>query len=235
MSGRHDASTSGRPGAPRGRSGSPGSPAGPAPGDPARPGQPAPTKRPGGSIRPGPQAAALDHPLRIALLELLSRRGTLTATEAARELGESSGACSFHLRQLERYGYVREVPGRSGRARPWRLAPATPAEGPQGGAADPAGEFGQLARELEDEGYRRWLAGRATAPPGWHDEAFSAVLYLTPAEMTEIAAAIRAVIAARGRPVDPRRTTDPSGQPDAVMPVGVVARMFPLLPASSDG
>ncbi len=61
-----------------------------------------------------------------------------------------------------------------------------------------------LARELENEGYRRWLAGRDSAPPGWRDEAFSTVLPLTPDELTEVAGAIRAVIAARaaagGRP-----------------------------------
>ena len=63
----------------------------------ARPGREA---GPAGTVRPGRQGAALGHPLRVALLDLLSRHETLTATQAARELGESSGACSFHLRQL---------------------------------------------------------------------------------------------------------------------------------------
>jgi DNA-binding transcriptional ArsR family regulator len=172
-------------------------------------------------VRPGRPGAALGHPIRVALLDLLARRGTVTATEAARELGESSGACSFHLRQLERYGHVEEAGARRGRVRPWRLAAA-----PAAAAGD---EFRELARELENEGYRRWLAGRDTAPPGWRDEAFSAVVYLTPDELTEVAAAVRAVIdsvaARRGAP-------RLAGQ---AMPVGVVARMFPLLPASSDG
>jgi DNA-binding transcriptional ArsR family regulator len=188
-------------------------------------------------VRPGRSAAALGHPLRVALLGLLSRRATLTATQAAGELGESSGACSFHLRQLERFGLVEEAPGQRGRVRPWRLAaprrPGAPA------IAEGDDEFGKLARELENEGFRRWQAGRETAPPGWHDEAFSAVVYLTPDELTEVAAALRSVISAfteRADPGGPGRPGRGAGRPTAeLMPVGVVARMFPLLPASSDG
>jgi Helix-turn-helix domain len=171
---------------------------------------------------PGRPSTGLGHPLRAALLDLLARRDMVTSTQAATELGESSGACSFHLRQLERYGLIEAVPGRHGRARPWRLAAGRPGRG--GSAGD---EFGDLARELENEGYRRWLAGRDTAPPGWHDEAFSTVLHLTPDELTELAGAIRAVIAQySGR--EPG-----AGQGTSPLPVGVVARLFPLLPPES--
>jgi DNA-binding MarR family transcriptional regulator len=166
---------------------------------------------------PGRPSGGLGHPLRAALLGLLARRDTLTSTEAARELGESSGACSFHLRQLERYGQIEPVPGQHGRARPWRLVSAPPAEQ----AAD---EFGELARELENEGYRRWLAGRDTAPPGWHDEAFSTVVHLTPEEVTTLAQRIQEVISSfANRPG--------AGPEESTMPVAVVARLFPLLPA----
>jgi hypothetical protein len=198
-------------------------------------------------VRPG---LALGHPLRVALLGLLAHRATLTSTEAARELGESSGACSFHLRQLARYGHVEEVPGSRGRARPWRLAAA--AAEPAGGAAagglaagGPAGgdEFGALARELENEGYRRWLSHREAAPAGWRDEAFSAVLHLTPDELAEVAAAIRGVIAGyAGREAAGRGAAGPGAAGSrggagggGVLPVAVVARMFPLLPAGPDG
>jgi Helix-turn-helix domain len=196
-------------------------------------------------VHPGRPGLALGHPLRVALLGLLAHRATLTSTEAARELGESSGACSFHLRQLARYGHVEEVPGARGRARPWRLATAEPEGGgepegsgePEGGG--PAGggdDFGALARELENEGYRRWLSHRAAAPPGWRDEAFSTVLHLTPEELTEVAAAIRGVIAAyAGRPgPDPGPGAGGGGGAAGVLPVAVVARMFPLLPAGPD-
>jgi hypothetical protein len=176
-------------------------------------------------VHPGRPGLALGHPLRVALLALLAQRATLTSTEAARELGESSGSCSFHLRQLARYGRVEEVPGARGRARPWRLAPVP---GTAGEGAAGVDEFGALARELENEGYRRWLDHRDAAPPGWRDEAFSTVLHLTPEELAEVAAAIRGVIAAyAGRAAG-------SAAPAGVLPVAVVARMFPLLPADAD-
>ena len=63
---------------------------------------------------------ALGHPVRLALLETLVIEGPLTATEAAEQIGESPTTCSFHLRQLARYGFVEEAGGGKGRARPWR-------------------------------------------------------------------------------------------------------------------
>ncbi|MFJ9040472.1 helix-turn-helix domain-containing protein [Streptomyces sp. NPDC102406] len=62
-----------------------------------------------------------DHPVRIALLDLLAELGTLTSSQAAARLGHSSGLCSFHLRQLARHGLIEEASHSGGRARPWRL------------------------------------------------------------------------------------------------------------------
>lgn len=64
---------------------------------------------------------ALSHPVRLALIELLSLESKpLTATEAGERIGESSTTCSFHLRQLAKYGFVEEAGGGRGRARPWQ-------------------------------------------------------------------------------------------------------------------
>ena len=63
----------------------------------------------------------LAHPLRVQLLEQLTHFGPATATQLAGRLGESSGATSYHLRQLARYGFVEEDPDRGpGRERWWR-------------------------------------------------------------------------------------------------------------------
>ena len=59
------------------------------------------------------------HPTRMALVALLRRDGPQTATQAARAIGESVASCSFHLRQLAKYGLVEEAGGR-GREKPWR-------------------------------------------------------------------------------------------------------------------
>jgi DNA-binding transcriptional ArsR family regulator len=63
---------------------------------------------------------AYAHPVRMKLIVALRTRGPLTATQAARLLGESSGTCSFHLRQLAKYGLVEETGEGTGREKPWR-------------------------------------------------------------------------------------------------------------------
>jgi DNA-binding transcriptional ArsR family regulator len=63
----------------------------------------------------------LAHPLRVRLRAELVEHGPATATQLAARTGESSGATSYHLRQLAAYGFVAEDPGRgSGRERYWR-------------------------------------------------------------------------------------------------------------------
>ena len=64
---------------------------------------------------------ALTHPVRIALIEALLLGGAMTATEVGERIGESPTTCSFHLRQLAKYGFVEEAGGGKGRSRPWRL------------------------------------------------------------------------------------------------------------------
>jgi DNA-binding transcriptional ArsR family regulator len=66
----------------------------------------------------------LAHPLRVRIQDQLGLHGPATATQLAARLGESSGATSYHLRQLEKYGFVEEDPDRgSGRERWWRRVP----------------------------------------------------------------------------------------------------------------
>ncbi|MCX5396415.1 winged helix-turn-helix domain-containing protein [Streptomyces sp. NBC_00102] len=183
-----------------------------------------------------------DHPLRLALLDLLAEKGTLTSTEAASRLGHSSGLCSFHLRQLARHGLIEEVPDSHGRAKPWRLrwgsgeqprrpggdgaarGRAVPGRGPAG---TPVPEpFGVLSRGLEGESYRHWLARRDEAPVPWRgDPSFSAVVHLTPEEAAEVAAFVTRLLAGYRE-----RDRDPATRPEGALPVAVVTRLFPLLP-----
>lgn len=68
----------------------------------------------------GREIRALAHPLRIRLLELL-REGPSTASILARRLNESTGATSYHLRELHRHGFLDEDSERGrGRERWWR-------------------------------------------------------------------------------------------------------------------
>jgi DNA-binding transcriptional ArsR family regulator len=69
------------------------------------------------------QLKALTHPLRVRLLKELRADGPATASLLGRRLGESSGATSYHLRQLAKHGFVEEVPDEGdGRDRWWRPA-----------------------------------------------------------------------------------------------------------------
>jgi predicted ArsR family transcriptional regulator len=150
----------------------------------------------------------LEHPVRVALLDLLATAGTLTSNEAARRLGVTSGLTSFHLRQLARAGLIEAAPAADRRARPWRLVqPVGPA----------VAGLGELDRDLEDEAYLRWVERRAasTLP----DQAFSAVIRVTPEQLDAVAQAIREVLA-------PYQTEDVSAPPTAA-----IIRLFPLLPS----
>jgi len=67
---------------------------------------------------------AMAHPLRVKIFDILSQYGPQTSSSLAQQLGESSGATSYHLRQLARHGLIREVEGRgTARERWWERPP----------------------------------------------------------------------------------------------------------------
>jgi DNA-binding transcriptional ArsR family regulator len=76
-----------------------------------------------------PALKALAHPMRVHILRILQLRKKASVTSLADELGETTGATSYHLRQLARHGFIEEFdvaePGvkRAGRKqRWWRMA-----------------------------------------------------------------------------------------------------------------
>ena len=92
---------------------------------------------------------AYAHPVRMKLILALRTRGPLTATQAGRLLGESSGTCSFHLRQLAKYGLVEETGGGTGREKPWRATTTSTAwdDVQQAGGAAAAGLLTEVLAE----------------------------------------------------------------------------------------
>ncbi|MFC3351453.1 ArsR/SmtB family transcription factor [Streptomyces echinoruber] len=67
---------------------------------------------------------SLANPLRRRILDYLTRHGEANSTVLARELGESSGTTSYHLRKLAEQRLIEEIPEKSGgRERWWRAAP----------------------------------------------------------------------------------------------------------------
>jgi predicted ArsR family transcriptional regulator len=134
---------------------------------------------------------AVAHPVRLALIGALRRQGPLTATQAGGLIGESATTCSFHLRQLAKYGLVEEAGGGRGRERPWR-ATAWFTSWP-GAVSDPKlAAAVELLNSVVAERYfdrvLRWLERQAEEPPEWQDAAHfgDTIGYVTAAELGEL-------------------------------------------------
>jgi DNA-binding transcriptional ArsR family regulator len=110
---------------------------------------------------------AISHPLRMQLLAALRRLGPSTASALGRELGESSGSTSYHLRQLERFGFVGDDDDQpSGRERRWKALhdmtsfPAALAD------LDGGREYVDAVRRRQEEHLREGLAAWTEHRPG---------------------------------------------------------------------
>lgn len=157
---------------------------------------------------------ALSHPLRVRLLDLLRFDGPSTATLLARRVGESSGATSYHLRQLARHGFIEEDERDGRRERWWRhrerrvVVPGAP-----------GGLSGLLAQEAQ--ALDRYLADGPQSPE-WDAAAFlhARALRLTPSELDALREGIEALLA-------PLRRADAADFPADAMPVRVLALGLP--------
>ncbi|GAB2924624.1 helix-turn-helix domain-containing protein [Micromonospora polyrhachis] len=112
----------------------------------------------------------LAHPLRVRMLNLLREHGPATATLLAQRLSQSTGATSYHLRQLAQYGFVVEDPDRgAGRERWWKAAHGgTLLDGTIGEQAAAEMEtYLRAVASLYAERVDRWLGERPTLPEEW--------------------------------------------------------------------
>jgi DNA-binding transcriptional ArsR family regulator len=176
---------------------------------------------------------ALAHPTRLKLVGLLRLQGPMTATQAARELGETPQRCTFHLGQLAKYGLVEEAGGGRGRERPWR-ATAFFTSWPNVMTEQEAAAAGQLLEsvvaELHFEAVMGWIERKDEEPQEWQEAAQlnDTVLYLTPGELEELGRDIWSLFEpymARGERADVR--------PEGARPVTILNLAFPR-PASTE-
>lgn len=99
---------------------------------------------------------ALANPIRYRILGQLMSAGAQTASECAAVVGASPSNCSYHLRELARFGLVERVDGDAGhvdgRDRPWRPVATGLRLGPDDAAveADPVATL--AARTLAHAG-----------------------------------------------------------------------------------
>jgi predicted transcriptional regulator len=135
---------------------------------------------------------AVAHPIRLELLGLLRRTGPLTATQAANEIGESPASCSFHLRQLAKYGLVEEAGGGRGRERPWQATATFTEWAVEHPDDDERSEATAMLSRVVIERYLEnaltWLVDRRNEPRPWAEasEVSDHLLYLTPEELHEL-------------------------------------------------
>ena len=178
---------------------------------------------------------ALAHPVRIALFEELAVGGAMTATEVGERIGESATTCSFHLRQLARYGFVEEAGGGRGRARPWRMrhiGMKVPESGKLDATAQIAADtFNRLARERWLARHQAWQETKAAYPTQWRDAAEDSeyLLYATPDELKELTQELHAILGPRYRD----RLTDPSSRPPGAAPVELLVLAYPIAPPAA--
>lgn len=144
---------------------------------------------------------ALAHPARLAVLEELTQRGELTATDCAAVAGLSASAMSYHLRALAKWGFVERAPASGdGRERPWRATAKgwrideMPDEGSSAAADTILGTiFDRRRKEFAD-----WNQHERTQPPEWRNAALvnTATVWVTAAEAADLLAAQAALLEA---------------------------------------
>lgn len=175
---------------------------------------------------------ALAHPLRIRILDELAMFGPHTASGLGERLGESSGATSYHLRQLEKHRLVQEVEGRgTARERWWERTPE-PISTPDPSRLAP-GSAERLATQLvtdewiraRERNHHEFLAaGETVFGSAWVDASTTDTtnLRLTRDELRSLVVELEATI---DRAIAAHRTDPTPG----ALPVQIQLAAFPLV------
>lgn len=171
---------------------------------------------------------ALTHPVRLALLEALMLEGPLTATRAGEIIGESPTTCSFHFRQLAKYGFVEEAGGGPGRLRPWRMSGRGMRftdlhEDPETAIAARALERTLRARFLEH--LQAFYDDRSSYPREWQEVTGGSefIVHVTAAELRALDEQITELLRSYADRLD-----DPAKRPPGSLPVEVLLFGYPL-------
>jgi DNA-binding transcriptional ArsR family regulator len=180
---------------------------------------------------------ALAHPLRVDLFDRLVMFGPATASQLADALGESSGATSYHLRQLARHGFIEEDAERGNqRDRYWRVVPGgvtmNPTDFAEGSAEYEAGTL--VVRQMTEQRYRHVDAFLRRGPREFGSEWVSAsALMSARASMTapELAAATEEIAGAIDAILE--RYRDRGDVPNA-RPVVLHFNAFPVVGVPTD-
>ncbi len=173
---------------------------------------------------------AITHPVRLALIEALGVEGPLTATRAAEVIGESPTTCSFHFRQLAKYGFVEQASTGPGRSRSWRLTRIgmrfTDVHRRRRDADRRSGVGAHFARAILAR-LQAYYELRSSYPVRWQEVTGESefMLYVTPEELRAVDQEVTAILHRfRGRIAD--RELRP---PDS-LPIEVLLFAYPVRP-----
>lgn len=187
---------------------------------PKEPQRPWPSRR----VSDPKELRALAHPVRFALIDLLLE-GPMTATQCGARLGESPANCSYHLRQLAKFGHVHPAEGGRGRERYWaaREEGITIADDGPGGAAA-ARAVGDAVDEYRMNAWRAFTERRSAEPESWRRAALSTdlVMWLTEAELVAVTQGLYDLVAPYAE-----RDRDDGSRPDGSRAVRLFAYAFP--------
>jgi len=171
---------------------------------------------------------ALAHPLKWTLMDVLLVEGQATSTRCAELVGESQANCSFHLRQLARYGLVEAAPTTSKKERPWRLSTTDQtwsAIQPDERRTRAVAELERVFVEHEMTKLMRWERTAATYPETWRAAALrsAAQSWLTDAELADLGRQITELMLTYRD-----RLSDPTKRPPGSRAVRLLAVGYPL-------
>ena len=171
---------------------------------------------------------ALAHPLKWTLMDVLLTEGTATSTRCAEMTGESQATCSFHLRQLARYGLVEEAPSVSKKERPWRLATVEQSWSrvqPDQERTEAVARLEHVFVQHEFATLMRWVRTSAAYGEEWQRASMraGAIAWLTAEELAGLRDQIEAVL------LEYRdRVTDPATRPAGSRLVRLFSAAYPL-------
>jgi hypothetical protein len=137
----------------------------------------------------------------MALVGLLRREGPQTATQAAEKLGDTVPNCSFHLRQLAKYGLAERVEGSDGREKPWRataLFTTWPSASEDPDMVEAVNALTGAIMEQYFARAREWLARSGDDPAQWRDLTGTSdyLLWVTPEELRGVQEQIDTILSA---------------------------------------
>ncbi|NUR06684.1 MAG: winged helix-turn-helix transcriptional regulator [Nocardioidaceae bacterium] len=154
---------------------------------------------------PADELAALHHPVRRRILEVLQVDGPATVGGLAAALGQQVGSISHHLKTLERAGFVAPAPelARDRRESWWRGVPREVTWSITDFAGSPTETLLATAAERANLQHHNdkvltWFSGREEYDDHWLDAAFATEHWAkaTPDELSDLSARVYALFAA---------------------------------------